>query len=137
MTHLLDANVLVALAIADHVHHQSAHAWLERRDPRPMATCPVTQGALLRVAIQRGATHQEARALLEGVRNHPDHEFWADDLEYTEVRLSGVMGHRQVTDAYLAALTRRHGAGLVTFDGGLVALHPDVAVLVPRDPTLP
>lgn len=137
MTQLLDANVLVALAIADHVHHDYVHAWLERRDRTPVATCPITQGALLRVAIQRGATHQEARALLEGVRDHPDHEFWADDLEYTDVRLSGVIGHRQVTDAYLAGLARRRGAGLVTFDGGLVALHPDVAVLVPRDPPLP
>jgi predicted nucleic acid-binding protein len=40
------------------------------------------------------------------------------------------VGHRQVTDAYLAALARAHRGRLTTFDEGLVAAHPDVAVLV-------
>jgi hypothetical protein len=38
------------------------------------------------------------------------------------------MGHRQVTDAYLAALARQQGGRLVTFDAGLAVLHPDVAL---------
>ena len=38
------------------------------------------------------------------------------------------MGHRQVTDAYLAALARHHGGKLASFDKRLVALHPDVGV---------
>ena len=42
------------------------------------------------------------------------------------------MGHRQVTDAYLAALARHHGGKLVSFDKGLVALHQDVGVAVPE-----
>jgi predicted nucleic acid-binding protein len=44
---------------------------------------------------------------------------------------SGVIGHRQVTDAYLAALARQRGGRLATFDAGLAQLHPDVAQLVP------
>jgi hypothetical protein len=40
------------------------------------------------------------------------------------------MGHRQVTDAYLAALARHHGGRPVTFDKGLVALHPDVGLAI-------
>jgi uncharacterized protein len=47
------------------------------------------------------------------------------------VRLDGVIGHRQVTDAYLAELARRREARLATFDKGLAALHADVAELVP------
>jgi uncharacterized protein len=39
-----------------------------------------------------------------------------------------VLGHRQVTDAYLAALARHHHGKLATFDKGLAALHSDVAV---------
>ncbi len=41
------------------------------------------------------------------------------------------MGHRQVTDAYLASLARAHSGRLATMDRGLAALHPDVTVLVP------
>jgi predicted nucleic acid-binding protein len=44
--------------------------------------------------------------------------------------MTGVIGHRQVTDAYLGALTRCHGGQLATFDRGLSALHPDVALLL-------
>ena len=40
------------------------------------------------------------------------------------------MGHRQVTDAYLAELARRHRGRLVTLDAGLAAVHPDVAELL-------
>jgi len=42
-----------------------------------------------------------------------------------------VLGHRQVTDAYLAGLARAHRGRLPTMDRGLVAVHPDVADLVP------
>ena len=42
-----------------------------------------------------------------------------------------IANHRQVTDAYLAALARARGARLATLDRGLAAAHPDVAVLVP------
>lgn len=42
---LLDANVLVALAVADHEMHDRAASWLGRRE---FALCPITEGALLR-----------------------------------------------------------------------------------------
>lgn len=42
-----------------------------------------------------------------------------------------VIGHRQVTDAYLAQLARAQGGKLATFDQGLAKLHHDVAELVP------
>lgn len=45
--------------------------------------------------------------------------------------MAGVIGHRQVADAYLAGLARARGGRLATFDAGLAALHPDVAELVP------
>lgn len=44
----------------------------------------------------------------------------------------GVIGHRQVTDAYLVALARHHGGRLATLDRGLAALHgEDVFLLGP------
>lgn len=131
MTALLDGNVLVALIFPTHVHHEAAHAWLDNHQGATFATCPITQATLLRLALREGATAAEALHLLDGVEQAPGHEFWPDDLRYSTVVMDGVMGHRQVTDAYLAALARHHHGRLVTFDGGLAALHPDVADLLP------
>jgi predicted nucleic acid-binding protein len=47
------------------------------------------------------------------------------------VRMQGVVGHRQTTDAYLAQLARSQQGRLATFDAGLAELHRDVADLVP------
>ncbi len=61
---------------------------------------------------------------------HERHRFWPDSLAYSEISWKGIFGHRQVTDAYLAALARHHAGRLATFDQGLAALHPDVAELI-------
>jgi uncharacterized protein len=47
------------------------------------------------------------------------------------VEFGGVVGHRQVTDAYLAQLARSRDGQLATLDSGLAHLHNDVAVLIP------
>lgn len=129
MTTLLDANVLIALAIEDHVHHDAAEAWFASSRTR-FATCPSTQGALVRLVVRQGGAAQTAVELLRGFVLHRRHEFWPDDISYVDVALRGVVGHRQVTDAYLAQLSRQHGAKLATFDAGLAGLHADVAELV-------
>ena len=61
----------------------------------------------------------------------PRHEFWPDAVSFDAVPLDGVIGHRQVTDAYLAHLARVRKGRIATFDQGLAKLHPDVADLVP------
>jgi predicted nucleic acid-binding protein len=48
--------------------------------------------------------------------------------------MDGVIGHRQVTDAYLAQLARANHGRLATFDRGLAALHTDIAELIPEIP---
>jgi len=63
-------------------------------------------------------------------RTSPRHEFWPDDVPYTDVPVQGIVGHRQVTDAYLAQLARSRGARLATFDDAMAKLHHDVADLV-------
>lgn len=125
---LLDGNVLVALVTSTHVHHKAAQAWFAGSD-QPFATCPITQGTLLRLLMHLGSmTAQDALAVLAAIASHARHRFWADDLDYAKVSFRGVLGHRQVTDAYLASLARRHRGQIVTFDGGLAALHADVAL---------
>lgn len=131
MVHLLDANVLIALGDCDHVHHVPTRRWFHARDEAAFATCPITQGALIRVLLQRGQRSiGQALDILQGFVRHPAHQFWPDDLDYAAVRWDGVLGHRQVTDAYLAALARQHGGRLATLDRGLAALHDDVAELI-------
>jgi len=91
----------------------------------------VTEGTLLRLAIRAGAPAARAQRLLGEVLTDRRHEFWPDEISYAEVPLTGVIGHRQVTDAYLAQLARSRGGRLATFDQGLAELHRDVAELVP------
>ena len=130
MTVLLDANVLIALLVDDHVYHAAAENWFARM-PGNFATCPVTQGSLLRLLIREGQSAAAARALLSQAAANPRHEFWPDDIGYTDVPVAGIVGHRQVTDAYLAQLARSREARLATFDQAMAKLHHDVTELVP------
>lgn len=129
MTVLLDANVLIALAVPTHVHHDRADRWLASGD-FTYATCPMTQGALMRLFLREEGTPQRGADLLAAVAQDLRHEFWPDQLSFTAVSWSGVIGHRQVTDAYLAELARNHHGKLATFDEGLASLHQDVAILL-------
>jgi toxin-antitoxin system PIN domain toxin len=129
---LLDANVLIALFDADHVHHRSVRAWFIAL-AAPFATCPIVEGALVRWIVRlegRNGTAVAARELHK-LAADTRHRFWPDDLRYAEVRWDGVLGHGQVTDAYLATLARQHGGLLATLDRGLAALHHDIAELIP------
>jgi uncharacterized protein len=129
VTRLLDANVLIAAVVVDHVHHAVAARALARDDV-PFATCPLTALALLRFLIREGMPGGQAAAVLEIIGRHPRHLAWPADLPASDVGWGGVHGHRQVTDAYLAALARARGGRLLTLDRGLAAAHPDVAELV-------
>ncbi|MDL5156518.1 TA system VapC family ribonuclease toxin [Actinomycetospora termitidis] len=129
---LLDANVLIALVVADHVHHDAAERWLQQSDAG-FATCPITEGSLVRQLLRGRLDAATARSVLRAVHQDPRHEFWGDDLSFLDVRLDGVIGHRQVTDAYLAALARARGSTVITFDAGLRTVHPDVARAIDAD----
>ncbi|MEN3310240.1 MAG: uncharacterized protein V7603_6442 [Micromonosporaceae bacterium] len=130
MTVLLDSNVLIALLFDEHVHYDAAESWFGTLT-EPFATCPMTEGSLVRALVREGRPAMVAVDVLAAVARHPRHEFWPDDLSYRDVPMAGVVGHRQVTDAYLANLARARRSRLATFDKGLAALHADVADLVP------
>lgn len=130
MTSLLDVNVLVALVVADHVHHDAAEGWLVGDEHR-FATCPITQGGLVRFLVRSGEAPGTATAVVRAIVDDRRHEFWPDDVSYEDVAFDGVIGRRQVTDAYLAQLARHRDGTLATFDEGLAALHDDVVELVP------
>ncbi len=131
---LADGNLLVALTVADHVHHEVATAWFADTEP-DLATCPITEGTLLRFLIRHGRSAVDAAAVLDALARQPWHRFWSDAIPYEARQLVGVIGHRQVTDAYLVALCRHHGGQLATFDKGLAALHGDTVALLASSPS--
>lgn len=135
MAHLLDASVLIALFDGSHVHHGRVRQWFVDCE-QSFATCPIVEGALTRwiIRIEGAGGASAAVRELRKLAADPRHEFWPDDLDYAAVCWDGVLGHRQVTDAYLAALARKHGGRLATLDRGLAALHDDVAELIPTHP---
>lgn len=125
MTSLLDVNVLVALAWPNHVHHRTARAWFRRNAKPGWSTCPLTESGFVRVSCNPATPHAvtlaEAFALLERIRRIEGHQFWEDDISLVaspHVDRTRIASHRQVTDAHLLALARRHGGRLVTFDQG-------------------
>lgn len=125
---LLDGNLLVALVVAEHVHHEAARAWFGQIGR--FATCPTVQGTLVRLLVRQGTSSSDAREALMALTGHPRHEQWLDDLTYLEVDLSRVLGHRQVTDAYLAGLARARRGRVATLDHGFAVTASDVAELV-------
>lgn len=127
--YLLDSNVLVALATPDHSLNQRAARWF--REAPHFATCPITQGALFRFHLRAGleSTAESAKRLLQSITALPRHEFWPDDASYVDLPEKGIIGHRQVTDAYLVLLAKRHGGFLATMDQGLAALHTGVTLI--------
>ena len=131
-THLLDVNILIALAWPQHVHHTQAHDWFERIGRRAWATCPLTQLGFVRISsnpkiIANAVSPRAAATVLAKMVALPGHTFWADDLPVNGLTTMGgtaLTGHRQVTDAYLIELARHHHGVLATLDAGLAELLP-------------
>ncbi len=132
MRFLLDANVLIGLADTDNSTHARATRWLKQPGIL-FATCPITQGALIRITmgLKRELTLGDTKMLLARIEAHEGHEFWPDSISYADLPEAGVRGVKQVTDAYLVALARHNKGKLATLDRALAAVHPDFAVLIP------
>jgi uncharacterized protein len=124
--------VLVALAVNEHVHHDVVATWLARQS-EPFASTPITQGTLLRFLLRTGVDATTALQLLAAITGDQRHEFWPDTIPFTDRTLRGVVGHRQVTDAYLADQARVNNGRLATLDRGIAAVHQDAAVLIELD----
>ncbi|MEF3168215.1 MAG: PIN domain-containing protein [Deltaproteobacteria bacterium] len=127
MRALLDVNVLIALLDAGHIHHGLATNWLSSEVRHGWASCPITQNGCIRVMAHPAypgnlAVGLVAERLAEAAQD-PSHEFWPDDVNLLEggaCDWSRILGHRQVTDAYLLALAVKHGGRFVTLDRRIV-----------------
>ena len=130
MTALLDSNVLIALVVAEHVRRRlrrEVAIGIRRR----VCHVPDHTRESCQVSGADGHAAAAARDVVVAVESAVHHEFWPDTVAFSDVPVAGVVGHRQVTDAYLAQLARSRNGQLATLDSGLAHLHTDVAVLIP------
>ena len=142
---LLDVNVLVALFDPDHIHHDLAHDWFAEYRAEGWASCPMTQNGLVRVLSnpRYGSPTAGLRVVREAVRrflSNKDHQFWPDDVSISDDALfdvTGMVGHRQVTDVYLLGLAKKRRGHLVTFDRSIpvrAVIGADATVLTVIEP---
>jgi toxin-antitoxin system PIN domain toxin len=132
--YLLDTHVLIALLWPSHAHHARAVRWFTIHRSSGWATCPFTQAGFVRIvsnpAFSRDAvTPRDALGVLAANTASKDHVFWPDELPLAEavaVAGSRLLGHQQVTDAYLLGMVLRRGGMLATLDERITALaEPD------------
>jgi uncharacterized protein len=130
---LLDVNVLIALLWPPHEAHTRAQRWFAHNAERGWATCAITQAAFIRIVSNPAFSRhpispRDALEVLSGSLRHPAHRFWTDDIGVAEaIAFFGrrLVGHQQITDAYLLALAIHKQGRLATFDTALSALLPE------------
>jgi uncharacterized protein len=129
-TWLLDANLLIAMTHAGHVHHADAQTWFRTVPNRRWATCALTQLAFVRLSSNPRVTGDTSVSVaqvmqaLEALTSHGDHEYWNDaptPLHLASFSNPALVSHRQVTDAYLLELAHSRSQRLATLDRGLAA----------------
>ena len=123
---LLDVNVLIALLDADHLHHRRASQWLAENIAAGWASCGITQNGCVRIMSQPGYPNPlptaQVAARLSDARRTPHHPFVASSTSVLDAQhfdTGQLLGHRQVTDAWLLGLAVAHDLRFVSFDGGL------------------
>jgi hypothetical protein len=132
-TALLDVNALIALLWQEHPFHNRCVEWFTTAASAGWATCPVTESGFVRLLSNPAFTanppsvSSALRVLQTATESGANHQFWKDDLPLSTLRArwSRGLNHKQITDAYLLALTVHHRGCLVTFDAKMVALAGD------------
>ena len=130
MSHLLDANALIALGWPTHEHHSRMLAWFRQNARAGWASTAFTQSAFVRIVSQpafsgRAIAINEAAELLLRNTAHPGHRLVPLEFGFADVLgacTGGILGHRQITDAWLLTAAIRSGMKLLTFDVGLARL---------------
>ncbi len=123
---LLDINVWLAFAVADHPHHQRARRYWRAESSDEVAFCRVTALGFVRLATNPHVmggdplTVQKAWQAYAAFRRLPEVIFVAepDGCESILERwvMRGDVTARLWTDAYLAAFAKARGSRLVSFD---------------------
>ncbi len=124
---LLDLNVLIALTDDEHRHHQRAIQWFDSLGREDWGICPLTEAGFIRLTTNPAtgpifSTFAKAIAVLKDLAAQPGYRYWPifEPLAAVTARFAArIIGHQQVTDAYLLGLAIKENGVLVTFDRGL------------------
>jgi uncharacterized protein len=123
MRALLDINVIIALLDSAHTLHPSATNWLAREIQHGWASRPITENGVVRIMSQPAHPNtqpaQQVALRIREAQQNSAHRFWPDDISLTASDLLNwphLLGHRQISDAYLLAIAARNNGRLVTFD---------------------
>jgi uncharacterized protein len=130
---LLDVNVLIAMTWPSHEAQGRVQHWLSELGRDRWASCPFTQTAFVRILSNpafspNALTPGDAIALLQSNLGHSAHQFWHDDIGLVQAMAllqRKIVGHQQVTDAYLLALAIHNKGRLATLDRKITALLPE------------
>lgn len=134
---LLDVNVLIALMWPAQEAHGRTVVWLRNNLRAAWATCPFTQAATVRIlsnpAFSKDAlSPAEAEEVLAANLRHPSHRFWPADIDYATAISpfsDSVVGHKQVSDAYLLGLAIHRRGKFATLDHRVRAMLPESSKL--------
>ncbi len=127
---LLDVNVLIAMTWPTHRAHGKVQQWLAHHAREKWATCPFTETAFVRIVSNQAfspdaLTPADAIALLRSNLAHSAHLFWPDDIGLLDAIAhcqERIVGHQQITDAYLLGLALHRKGKLVTLDSSIASL---------------
>jgi uncharacterized protein len=127
---LLDVNVLIALLWPPHEAHARAQRWFAQNARHGWATCAMTQAGFVRIVSnpifsRRAVSPRDALEVLSGSLQHPAHHFWTEDIGVTDALAHfgrRLLGHQQITDAYLLGLAIQKKGRLATLDTSLSSL---------------
>jgi toxin-antitoxin system PIN domain toxin len=127
---LLDVNVLIALLWPPHEAHARAQRWFAQNARHGWATCAMTQAGFVRIVSdpifsRRAVSPRDALEVLSGSLQHPAHHFWTEDIGVTDALAHfgrRLLGHQQITGAYLLGLAIQKKGRLATLDASLSSL---------------
>jgi predicted nucleic acid-binding protein len=93
----------------------------------------MTQAGFVRIVSnpifsRRAVSPRDAVEVLSGSLQHPAHHFWTEDIGVTEALAHfgrRLLGHQQITDAYLLGLAIQKKGRLATLDASLSSLLSD------------
>ena len=129
--YLLDVNLLVALNVRSHIHHDVVKDWFYASPQLLWEVCAFTEAGFLRTvsAPRLGqVTMVEATMILKQLAQHPGYRYTPIATDWQTLCspfFKRLYGTKQVTDAYLLGLAVREGLVLTTMDKAIQHLAGD------------
>jgi predicted nucleic acid-binding protein len=109
------------------MHYRATQIWFDAVGKKNWGVCPLTEAGFIRVTTNpayRGPnrTVHQASAILSELAKHSGYRYWPITQPWSVLTMpfsARILGHQQITDAYLLGLAIKESGTLVTFDRGI------------------